>query len=51
MHLVTTGARLRTLGILLLEIAGIALVIAERLGHDPELRASITGVLKKVRAL
>lgn len=48
---VVTSARLRAVGILLLEAAGIALLIAERVGSDKTLRTSIVGLIKKARAL
>jgi hypothetical protein len=35
----------------LLEAAGIALVIARRVGSDQELKASVTGLVRKARRL
>jgi hypothetical protein len=48
---IVTPARLRAVGFLLLEVAGVVLLIADRVGKDETLRTSIAGLIKKVRAL
>ena len=48
---IVTSARLRAVGILLLEAAGLALLIAERVGKDPSLKTSVSDLIKKARAL
>lgn len=46
-----TSARLRAVGIVLLEAAGLALLLADRIGKDPKTRGAVVGFVKKVRAL
>jgi hypothetical protein len=46
-----TAARMRAVGTLLLEGAGIALLIGQRLGKDLDLRVMVGDFVKKVRAL
>jgi len=48
---IVTSARLRAVGILLLEGAGIALLIGQRLGKDIDLRTTVGDFVKKVRTL
>lgn len=48
---IVTSARLRAVGILLLEAAGLALLLVERVGSDPKLRGAVAGFFKKARAL
>jgi hypothetical protein len=46
-----TSARVRAVGFLLLEVATVALLVMDRFGKDPALKASIRGLIKKARAL
>ena len=46
-----SAARLRAVGLLLLEAAGIALVIAQHIGRDQELKATVNNLVKKARSL
>jgi len=46
-----TPARLRAVGTLLLEIAGIAVLIAQRVKGDTKLKSSILDIITKARAL
>lgn len=46
-----TSARVRAAGLLLIEAAGFALLIADRLGGDSEVRSAITRLWAKARAL
>jgi len=46
-----TSRRLRAVGILLLEAAGLAVLLAERVGGDPKLKGAFVGFINKVRAL
>jgi hypothetical protein len=48
---IVTSARLRAVGILLLEVAALAALIAQRVGDDRALRVSVKSVVKKARAL
>lgn len=48
---IVTSARLRAVGFLLLEAAGLALLIAESIGKDDNLRGAVAGFVKKARAL
>ncbi len=48
---IVTSARLRAAGILLLEAAGLALLIAESVSKDDKLRMAVLGFVKKARAL
>jgi hypothetical protein len=48
---IVTSRRLRAVGILLLEAAGLAVLIAERVGSDPKLKSTFVGFVNKVRAL
>jgi hypothetical protein len=42
---------MRAVGFLLLEVAAVALLVVDRFGKDPALRASVLGLIKKARAL
>lgn len=46
-----TAARFRAVGFLLLEAAGLALLIAESVGKDAKLRDAVFGFVKKARTL
>lgn len=46
-----TPARLRALGVLLLEAAGFALLVSERIGGDVEVRGALAKLWAKARAL
>lgn len=48
---IVTSARLRAAGILLLEAAGLVLLVAQRVGGDSELRGAVLAFVKKARAL
>ena len=48
---IMTSARLRAVGILLLEVAGFAILVGQRLHDDPNIKASAEGLLKKARKL
>ena len=45
-----TPARLRAVGILLLEAAGVAVLFAKYTNTNPELKTAVTGFFKKLRA-
>lgn len=46
-----TPARVRAVGMLLLEAASLGLLLAQRFSKDEELRDAVTGFFKKARAL
>jgi hypothetical protein len=46
-----TSARLRAVGLLLIEAAGFALLIYERLGGDSEVRGAVGWLWSKARSL
>lgn len=48
---IVTSARLRAVGVLLLEAAGLVLFVSKYVGKDPALRGAFMGFVKKVRAL
>jgi hypothetical protein len=48
---IVTSARLRAVGILLLEAAGLTLLIAKSINKDDKLRGAVVGFIKKARAL
>ncbi len=48
---IVTSRRLRAVGILLLEAAGLVLLVAERANKDPALRGAFLDFVKKARAL
>jgi hypothetical protein len=48
---IMTSTRLRAVGFLLLEAAGLALLVAKHVGKDDELRDAVGTFVKKMRAL
>lgn len=48
---IMTSARLRAVGIVLLEAAGLALLLANQIRKDPKTFGAVMGFVKKVRAL
>lgn len=48
---IMTSARLRAVGILLLEAAGIAVVAATALSKDEGIKTSVENLIKKARKL
>ena len=48
---IMTSARLRAVGILLLEAAGVALLVIQHVNRDTGLKTSVGDLVKKARAL
>lgn len=48
---IVTSARLRAVGILLLEAAGVAVLFAKYTKANPELKTAVMGLFKKLKAL
>jgi hypothetical protein len=48
---IMTSARLRAVGILLLEAAGLALLVGQRVSKDPDLKESAENLLKRARSI
>lgn len=48
---IMTSARLRAVGTLLLEAAGIALLVIRHINQDAGLKSSVSGLIKRARAL
>ena len=48
---IMTSARLRAVGIVLLEAAGLVLLLANQIRKDPKTHGAVMGFFKKVRAL
>lgn len=48
---IMTSARVRAVGILLLEAAALTLLLVDRVGADPKLKSAFLGFVKKVRTL
>ena len=48
---IMTTARLRAVGLVLLEAAGLALLLSEHIGKDAGLRGAVVDFFKRVRAL
>jgi hypothetical protein len=48
---IMTSARLRAVGILLLEAAGVALLVIQHINQDAGLKSSVGGLIKKARTL
>ena len=51
MRRIVTAARLRAVGILLVEALSLGLLISDRLGEDKDFKTALGAFLKKVRAL
>ena len=46
-----TAARTRAVGLLLLEVAGLAMLLWNRVGKDAPVRAAVSNILRRVRAI
>jgi hypothetical protein len=46
-----TSARLRAVGFLLVEAAGLAILLWDRVGKDAPVRAAVLGFVRRLRAI